>query len=286
LLPTAVETAMRLFRDTDVAKVHWPMLVVNEHGRPTGDVLPRHELSEGDVRDTIAHQGPTAYTWPPTSGNAWRRTYVEPVFPIPEAEYRTSPDLYLSALVPLYGRLMKAPSPQGCYRTHGSNNTCRMPFMDRMALALQRRNHSHSVLAEHCRRLALIADRTQWEANSWWHQTEKAVKDVLSLVPAGDAFLLVGGDQWAIGDFLLKRRRLPFLERDGQYWGSPPDDRTAIRELERMRQIGATFAVFPWWAHWWLQHYVGLHQHLRSSFRCALEDDRIVAFDLRASREI
>jgi hypothetical protein len=68
----------------------------------------------------------------------------------------------------------------------------------------------------------------------------------------------------------------------GQYGGPPPDDATAIRELERLRQSGASFMVFAWSAFWWLDYYAALRQQLRSAFRFVLENDRLVVFDLRA----
>jgi hypothetical protein len=77
---------------------------------------------------------------------------------------------------------------------------------------------------------------------------------------------------------------VPFLERNGQFYGPPSDDATAISELERLRVAGASFIAFAWPAFWWLDYYSGLHQHLRSNFRCVLENDRVVLFDLRSKR--
>jgi len=76
------------------------------------------------------------------------------------------------------------------------------------------------------------------------------------------------------------RRVRPFLERDGQYWGAPPDDDTAISELERMRRLGVRFVIFAWPAFWWLEHYREFHNYLRSNFQCALQNDRVIAFNL------
>ncbi len=105
-------------------------------------------------------------------------------------------------------------------------------------------------------------------------------QDIAALIPPGDTFILV--DDELLGSIMTAgHRTIPFLERDGQYWGAPPDDATAIRELERLRRSGATFIVFVWPAFWWLGYYTGLHRHLRSRFRCVLENDRLIAFDLR-----
>ncbi len=111
---------------------------------------------------------------------------------------------------------------------------------------------------------------------------KKRVSDVIAeLILPGDAFILV--DQAQLGIVVpVGRRAIPFLERDGQYWGPPPDDDTAIRELERLRQSGASFIVFTLSARWWLHYYIGLRDHLRTKFRCLLENDRLVVFDLRS----
>ena len=99
--------------------------------------------------------------------------------------------------------------------------------------------------------------------------------------PFGEAIILVDEEQWGIGDLINGRRRIPFLEHDGQYSGNPPDDETAIRELERLRMSGAGFIVFAWTTLWWLEYYAEFHSYLRSHFRCILENERLVIFDLR-----
>ncbi|HMZ21534.1 MAG TPA: glycosyltransferase family A protein, partial [Blastocatellia bacterium] len=78
LLPTAVENAVAFFDDSGVAKAHWPLLVIDEHSRETGKVIGTN-LPEGDLRDTLLRNGPDGYGWPPTSGNAWARSFLERV---------------------------------------------------------------------------------------------------------------------------------------------------------------------------------------------------------------
>src|SRR5438552_17199720 len=73
-----------------------------------------------------------------------------------------------------------------------------------------------------------------------------------------------------------------FRSKEGRYWGKPPDDATAIRELERLRKAGAGFIVFIRSTFWWLEYYGGLHRYLRAQFPCIQQDERIVVFDLRS----
>jgi hypothetical protein len=79
-----------------------------------------------------------------------------------------------------------------------------------------------------------------------------------------------------------ERKTLPFLEHNGQYWGSPVDDESAIRELKRMRQDGAGYVVFLWPAFWWFDYYHGLRDYLYAQFPCVLSNSRLIAFDLRS----
>jgi hypothetical protein len=117
------------------------------------------------------------------------------------------------------------------------------------------------------------------EALRWMQRQSLAAADISSLIRPGTEFILV--DEELIVDYLPpKFRAVPFLERDGVYWGPPPDDATAIRELDRLRQSGARFIVFAWTAFWWLDYYVGFRDYLRSNYRCLIENDRIAGFDL------
>jgi hypothetical protein len=115
----------------------------------------------------------------------------------------------------------------------------------------------------------------------WLHEMHLALKEIASVVPPGASLILVDDQQWGGGEVLGGRRTIPFLERDGQYWGPPPDDDTAIRELERLRAVGADYIVFVRTSFWWLDHYSRLHRYLRSSFPCALENDRLAVFKLQ-----
>ncbi len=99
-------------------------------------------------------------------------------------------------------------------------------------------------------------------------------------VPAGETVVLVDEDQWSRREAFADYRTLPFLERDGQYWGPPPDDATAIRELERLRRAGANYLVFARPAFWWLDHYADLHRHIRAKYARVLQNERLVLFDL------
>jgi len=119
---------------------------------------------------------------------------------------------------------------------------------------------------------------------TWEERLQIAMQDIATSIPVGERLILVDENQWdskALSEFRL----LPFIECDGQYWGPPPDDNTAIRELERMRQEGASYMVFAWPTFWWLDYYYELRNYLRSTFHCVLDNSRLVVFDLRHNSE-
>lgn len=114
-------------------------------------------------------------------------------------------------------------------------------------------------------------------------QQMRAARELSLLVPESDLVVLVDDAQWIAPEITGPRPTLPFLERDGRYWGSPPDDATAISELERLRGAGARFLVVGWPAFWWLDHYRGFAAYLRERHPCRLENERLVVFDLRGA---
>lgn len=128
-------------------------------------------------------------------------------------------------------------------------------------------------------RLAVVHPGLYLEKVEFAQRLLAAIEDVAAAVPPGS--LLVQIDGAGCGAALAAGRpALPFVERGGEYWGPPADDAAAVAELERMRLRGARFAVVAWPAFWWLEHYPGLHAHLRTRYRVVCENERVVVFDL------
>ncbi len=112
------------------------------------------------------------------------------------------------------------------------------------------------------------------------HRIEILKKELASLLPADSAYILVDDNQWADIEIVPGCNRIPFLERNGEYWGAPQDDKAAIDELMRLRREGAHHIVIAWPAFWWLDYYTSFSQFLHSNFRCELENRRLVVFSL------
>jgi SAM-dependent methyltransferase len=133
---------------------------------------------------------------------------------------------------------------------------------------------------EDSRSVPASSEATPFNAEAWLQQLQVAQEELLKLIPAGSSFILVDDEQWGADKALPERQAIPFLEREGRYWGPPADDATAIGELDRLRLVGAAVIAFAWPSFWWFEHYKTFHGHLRASFPCLLENQRLVVFKL------
>jgi SAM-dependent methyltransferase len=128
--------------------------------------------------------------------------------------------------------------------------------------------------------LSIVHPNKYLEVIGWIQRLYLMSQEIAALIPPGDAFILV--DQGTFGNlFTASHRIIRFPEREGQYLGIPSDDVIAIEELERLRSRGAVSIVIAWPSFWWLDYYDGFNQYLRSNFHCSVDNERLVAFDLR-----
>ena len=141
--------------------------------------------------------------------------------------------------------------------------------------------HLCDMLTLHCRRLGIAVDPVSWRRSSWLHRLHRASTEVLSAVPPGEKFILIDDAQFG-SDLFADRHGLPFVEKDGGYWGPPPDDEAGICELERLVHSGASYLAVAWQSFWWLEQYPGLFEHVRSRYPCVAKSDDAIIFDLRS----
>jgi len=115
----------------------------------------------------------------------------------------------------------------------------------------------------------------------WYDRTARALIELMQIVPPNEAAILVDDTQLGLQGIVAGRRLLPFLECDGVYNGQPADDASAIRELERLRGMGANYIAFTWPCFWWLEHYARFQSYLREQFPCVIDNERVVVFSLQ-----
>ena len=286
LYPTAAASAADLLEDDGVAKVHWPLDVIDESGQRTGEVVPRHALPHGDCKHTVIEGGPSSCPGSPTSGNAWTRAFLKRVLPMPEGSsyYRLGGDEYLSNLAPAFGELRTIAAPQGCYRLHGHNRYSGKTFEEKLRFELSGFDEQCAVMARCFRGLGYDVDVERWREQSWFHRLDRSITEIAAAIPDGSPLVLIDDQTWGASS-LAGHPCIPFLERDGQSWGAPTNDASAIDELRRLRrQRDVDFVAIAWPAFWWTTFYPAFHHHLRSHATGVLENDRMILFDLRPER--
>lgn len=118
------------------------------------------------------------------------------------------------------------------------------------------------------------------DSDGWCQRLSQAMTDLAGVIPRGSTFILVDDAQWGGLTELNGSRVVPFLEKEGSYWGPPDSDTTAWQELERLRDAGAHYLVFAWSSFWWLAHYQDFHRQLRATTHTLVDNERVVVFAL------
>jgi len=123
-------------------------------------------------------------------------------------------------------------------------------------------------------------DTPEKKENNEAKQIRRMIIEILGLISPEEKFILVDEEQvrYELGK---RSTAIPFLEKDGQYWGPPKDAAAAIHEFERLHKTGVSFLIVTWTGFWWLEYYIEWHHYLQSNFTVILQNERLVVFDLR-----
>lgn len=122
LKPEALADIARQFA-AGVAKVHFRLEIIGPNGEQVGATIP-HELAQGDVATAFLRHG-VPHASPPASGNAYRRSVLTKIFPLPTDEQdRHGADFFCIFGSTLFGTVAACERTLGLYRIH------RMPGKD------------------------------------------------------------------------------------------------------------------------------------------------------------
>ncbi len=121
LLPNAVEEVVRAWRP-GVAKAQFVLAHIDADGGALGGIVPYSpaQMAQGDLRASILDAG--GYIGVPTSGNAFARTVLDRLLPLPESQWHQAADTSLEIIAPFLGDVISLRKTLGCYRIHESNH--------------------------------------------------------------------------------------------------------------------------------------------------------------------
>jgi hypothetical protein len=128
-----------------------------------------------------------------------------------------------------------------------------------------------------------IPPRAFPHANEWMHKLMEATHEFKEKVSPGKSFILI--DQEGFGEeFSTGRHKLFFTEKDGVYNGEPATDEKALEEVERLLNHGPDYLVIGWPSFWWTSYYTKFYQFVQTSFKCILENERLIIYDLKEKK--
>lgn len=120
LAKETMEKVVDAFERSDAVKVQFYLRKVDRELQPLDDLLPSYGFTSMDPRRQIAAYG--YYVSPPASGNAYRKSFLDEIMPIADAElYRRAPDGYTTGLAGMTGKIASLEEILGFYRVHGDN---------------------------------------------------------------------------------------------------------------------------------------------------------------------
>ena len=120
---TAVSQIVHAFTP-DVVKVHYRMRLVDAADRPLGPAIPSR-LARGELASDLKRRG-LMYASAPGSGNAYRRSAIEPLFPLPiNPNDVHGADFFLIYGCIFAGNVAAIDAVLGSYRVHDSGVTSR-----------------------------------------------------------------------------------------------------------------------------------------------------------------
>jgi len=149
---------MMALAEAEVAKVQGPLRCIAADGQSLGGTVPYH-AHDGDVTPIVRRF--RHYAAPPSSGNLFRRSAIEPYLPMPAAAWRYGADTVTIVLSAFHGQVATVPSPIGSYRLHtGANRRSGLLGNVNRSLAVALRRTEE-------RRLAVEAWGTQRSGIQW-----------------------------------------------------------------------------------------------------------------------
>jgi glycosyltransferase involved in cell wall biosynthesis len=244
-----------------VSKIAWSMPIIGPHGERCLGSAPVHTPARGDLRQLLIDKGPLSFDYAPCSGNAWSRSFLETVFPMPEEQFCRGADGYLVHLSPLYGRSVLSAEPLSAYRRHGGNFLAAKSQFEMRDILRRRYPGLADILAIHLARCGLPFDRESWRYD-YWDKLDELEVAIREHVPRKCPLVLVDDNALNVGCEFDGRPCRTLMEQDGKYSGPPLSGDLAVEQLRALGRQGVRYVVIMWHSFWWIDYYHELRTYL------------------------
>ena len=139
----------------DVAKLQFCLATIDADGLLLGTVFPRYPARLTPAAIRAATLRSALYPCPPTSGNAYARSFLDRVMPVPAVF--AGADGPLNTLAPLYGDVLTLDRVLGCYRVHGANDGAQAQLAaDKFARFIRHDRQRADLLRQHAARRGIV----------------------------------------------------------------------------------------------------------------------------------
>jgi hypothetical protein len=155
LCPHAAEEVVAAWRP-GIAKVQFCLALIGASGQPKRFVFPYFppDIGPARVREQVSRTG--LYLWPPTSGNAFARAFLDKVMPVSAELFPNYTDGALNTIAPLYGDIVSINKPLAWYRVHDSNMQ-NAPLVTRILRGVRSKRREAEFLCAHAAKLRVDA---------------------------------------------------------------------------------------------------------------------------------
>jgi len=169
LLPGAVSAHRRALLEPGVVRSQIYLDVLSDVPWPGGR-LPAQSAATGDLGDEVLDRGPGSYVSAPQSGNAWSRSFLSRVLPLPEELRGVGGDVLLMDPAPLFGKVaLPASEALAVYRAHdsGMNSSRAAITLENLDRAAARFRARAELLARAATSLGHRPDPARWRRRNW-----------------------------------------------------------------------------------------------------------------------
>ncbi len=278
LEPDCVARTIDLFDQARVAKVHWPMRVIDVSGAPTG-VIEHEHLPEGDFRERVIRKGPANHRTSSTSANAWARWVLDIIMPIPISIMPNAPDAYFFALAPFHGEVRAVREPLTRRRRHDRNLSNSWTAANRVDLWERRA----PLLRDHLSAFGIEASIEDWRANNHYYRQLTGVanaREAIARYIPGDAELFwIGGGLLTPTEIAPGRPVLP-VDPEAYRLG---DDTIILSSLETFASAAGQYAGLAGQMYRPKERLARVEHHVRDNHDLLYESDAVALFRLRQS---